>query len=117
MVISWPAKIKPDTKPRSQFHHVNDIAVTIYDILNITLPDFYNGVAQDRLDGVSLAYTFNDADAKGQKRPNILKSWGVADSIKMVGLQVLLAPELLGIQWSLRWLDGTQIMMSGSFMI
>ncbi|NOQ17602.1 MAG: sulfatase-like hydrolase/transferase, partial [Methyloprofundus sp.] len=76
MVISWPAKIKHDNKPRSQFHHVNDIAVTIYDILDITSPDFYNGVAQDRLDGVSLAYTFNDAGAKGQKTTQYFEVMG-----------------------------------------
>ena len=28
MVISWPKGIKPDRIPRSQFHHVNDIAPT-----------------------------------------------------------------------------------------
>jgi len=63
MVISWPAKIKPDSKIRNQFTHVNDIAATLYDILDITPPDFYNGVAQDNLDGVSFADTFNHADA------------------------------------------------------
>jgi arylsulfatase len=31
LVISWPKRIKPDGKIRSQFHHVNDIAPTIYD--------------------------------------------------------------------------------------
>lgn len=76
MVISWPAKIKHDDKPRPQFHHVNDIAVTLYDILDITPPDFYNGVAQDRLDGVSFAYTFNDADAKGQKTTQYFEVMG-----------------------------------------
>ncbi len=64
MVISWPARIKHDDKVRSQFTHVNDIAATIYDILGITPPAFYNGVAQDDLDGHSFASSFNDADAK-----------------------------------------------------
>ena len=36
MAISWPARIKADKAPRSQFHHVNDIVPTIYDILGIT---------------------------------------------------------------------------------
>jgi len=76
MVISWPAKIKPDTKIRSQFTHVNDVAVTIYDILGITPPDFYNGVAQDPLDGVSFAYTFNDAEAKGKKTTQYFEVMG-----------------------------------------
>ena len=67
MVISWPARIRHDTKIRSQFTHVDDIAATIYDILNITPPDFYNGVAQEPLDGKSFAATFDDADAKLSK--------------------------------------------------
>lgn len=66
MVISWPAKIKHDGKMRSQFTHVNDVAPTIYDILGITPPDFYNGVAQDPMDGVSFKNTFDNADAKEQ---------------------------------------------------
>ncbi len=76
MVISWPAKIKHDTKVRSQFTHVNDIAPTIYDILGITPPDFYNGVAQDKMDGVSFADTFDDADAKGKKTTQYFEVMG-----------------------------------------
>lgn len=33
LVISWPKKIKHDGKIRTQFHHVNDIAATVYEIL------------------------------------------------------------------------------------
>ena len=29
LVISWPKGIKPDTTPRSQFRHVNDVVPTI----------------------------------------------------------------------------------------
>lgn len=76
MVISWPAKIKHDSTVRPQFTHVNDVAVTIYDILDITPPDFYNGVAQEPLDGVSFAYTFNDADAKGTKTTQYFEVMG-----------------------------------------
>ena len=32
MAVRWPAKIKPDATPRSQFLHVNDIVPTIYDL-------------------------------------------------------------------------------------
>ncbi len=32
MVISWPKGIKPDRTPRAQFHHVNDIVPTLYEI-------------------------------------------------------------------------------------
>jgi len=64
MVVSWPKKIRHDSKVHSQFTHVNDIAPTIYDILGIKTPDFYHGVAQDKMDGVSFKDTFNNADAE-----------------------------------------------------
>ena len=38
MVISWPKRIKPDKTPRPQFHHVNDVVPTIYEILGIKPP-------------------------------------------------------------------------------
>ncbi len=66
MAVQWPARIKPDPAPRSQFHHVNDIVPTIYEVLGITAPRVVNGIAQDRIDGVSLAYSFGDGDAPGR---------------------------------------------------
>ena len=67
LVISWPARIKPDKTPRSQFHHVNDIVPTIYNILNIKPPKVVDGFEQDPIDGVSMAYTFAEAKAPGRK--------------------------------------------------
>jgi arylsulfatase A-like enzyme len=68
MVISWPKGIKPDQTPRSQFHHVNDLAPTLYEILGIKPPQVVDGFKQDPMDGVSLAYTFADAKAPGHKK-------------------------------------------------
>jgi len=67
LAIRWPAKIKHDATPRSQFLHVNDVVPTIYDILGITPPRVVNGIPQDPFDGVSFARTFNDAKAKEVK--------------------------------------------------
>lgn len=67
MAVSWPKSIKADSTPRPQFHHVNDIVPTIYDVLDIEAPQVVNGVSQDEFDGISMAYTFDDARAKGQK--------------------------------------------------
>ena len=64
MVIAWPSHIKPDKIPRSQFHHVNDIVPTIYDILGIKDPKVVNGFEQIPMDGVSMKYTFDNAKAK-----------------------------------------------------
>jgi arylsulfatase A-like enzyme len=67
MVISWPKGIKHDGIPRAQFHHVNDIAPTIYEIVGIKPPKVVDGFTQDPIDGVSLAYTFADAKAPTRK--------------------------------------------------
>jgi arylsulfatase A-like enzyme len=66
MAVRWPAKIKADATPRPQFHHCNDVVPTIYEILDINPPREVNGTTQDRIDGVSMAYTFDDPQAKGQ---------------------------------------------------
>jgi len=66
MAVRWPAKIKPDATPRAQFHHCNDVVPTIYEVIGITPPRVVHGVPQDSIDGVSFAYTFDDAKAKGR---------------------------------------------------
>ena len=66
MAVRWPAKIKPDATPRSQFHHCNDVVPTIYEILGITAPRVVHGVPQDSIDGVSFAYTFDGPQTKGR---------------------------------------------------
>lgn len=76
LVISWPAKIKHDGKVRSQFHHVNDIAATIYDILGITPPKIVDGVEQQPLDGTSMVYTFNQPEAKTTKKTQYFEVLG-----------------------------------------
>ena len=73
MVISWPKGIKPDQTPRSQFHHVNDIVPTIYEIVGIKPPKVVDGFAQDPIDGVSMAYTFADAKAPTRKKRAVLR--------------------------------------------
>jgi len=68
LVISWPKGIKPDSTPRSQFHHLNDVAATIYELAGVKHPRSVNGFKQDPLDGVSMVYTFADAEAPGRKK-------------------------------------------------
>jgi len=68
MVISWPKGIKPDTVPRAQFHHVNDIAPTLYEIIGIKPPKVVDGFTQDPIDGVSMAYTFANPAAPTRKK-------------------------------------------------
>jgi arylsulfatase len=63
LVISWPARIAADGEVRPQFHHVIDIVPTILEVTGITFPDVLNGVPQKPIEGVSMAYTFDDAAA------------------------------------------------------
>ena len=67
LVISWPKGIKPDKAPRTQFHHVNDVVPTLYDILGIKPPKVVDGFTQDPIDGVSMKYTFASAGAAGKE--------------------------------------------------
>ena len=63
MIIQWPAGIKAKGEIRSQFGHVIDIAPTVYEITKIPAPKMVNGIQQDPIEGTSLAYTFDNADA------------------------------------------------------
>ncbi|MGB0102089.1 MAG: arylsulfatase [Nocardioides sp.] len=76
MAVRWPARIEPDRRPRSQFHHVNDLVPTIYEILGITPPRVIAGVEQQPLDGTSFAYTFDDPDAEGRLRTQYFEIMG-----------------------------------------
>jgi len=76
LAISWPKKIKADPTVRPQFHHVNDIAATIYEVLGITPPTKVDGIEQQPLDGVSMAYTFADPGARGRKKVQYFENLG-----------------------------------------
>ena len=76
LVISWPEKIKHDGKVRNQFHHVNDIAATLYDVLDITLPEVVNGSPQQPLDGQSMLYSFDNPEAESAKKTQYFELMG-----------------------------------------
>jgi arylsulfatase len=63
MVIHWPAGIKDKGAIRSQFGHVIDIAPTIYEVSGVPAPKTVNGIAQDPIEGTSLAYSFGQGTA------------------------------------------------------
>jgi arylsulfatase A-like enzyme len=63
LVISWPDRIRQTGQVRPQFTHVIDIAPTILEAVGLHEPGAVNGVPQQRVDGTSLAYTFDDARA------------------------------------------------------
>ncbi|QEG37687.1 arylsulfatase [Bythopirellula goksoeyrii] len=67
MAISWPKRIKAHGEIRDQFHHAIDIAPTILEAVGVEMPAQFNGVAQKPVEGISMMYTFDDADAKDRR--------------------------------------------------
>jgi len=62
-IVSWPARIKAQGEVRSQFAHVIDVAPTVLEAAGLPEPAFVDGIQQTPLEGVSMAYSFDDADA------------------------------------------------------
>ena len=63
IAISWPKKIKAAGELRTQFHHVIDIAPTIYEVAGIQAPEFVNGIKQMPIHGTSMTYSFASASS------------------------------------------------------
>jgi arylsulfatase A-like enzyme len=63
MAISWPARIGDAGGTRRQFHHVIDIVPTILEAAGIPAPDTIDGIKQLPIEGTSLAYTWDKANA------------------------------------------------------
>ena len=63
MAMSWPGHINDVGGIRRQFHHVIDIVPTILEATGIPAPDTINGIKQRPMDGVSMAYTWDKANA------------------------------------------------------
>ena len=68
LVIAWPDRIKDAGGMRTQFHHVIDISPTILEAAHLAQPVEVNGVKQKPIEGVSMAYSFDDPKATGTRR-------------------------------------------------
>lgn len=67
MVVHWPHGIQAKGEIRTQFHHVIDIVPTILEATHIAAPKEVNGIAQKPIEGVSMTYSFDDAEAKDRR--------------------------------------------------
>jgi arylsulfatase len=68
MAISWPSHISDVGGIRRQFHHLIDVVPTILEATGIPAPDTINGIKQRPMDGVSMAYTWDKANANAPSR-------------------------------------------------
>jgi arylsulfatase len=62
-ILHWPNGIQAKGELRTQWHHVIDIAPTVLEAATIPAPTFVNGIQQAPLEGVSMAYAFDNAQA------------------------------------------------------
>jgi arylsulfatase A-like enzyme len=63
LAISWPGHIMDQGGIRNQFHHVIDIVPTILEACGIKAPEYVDGIKQNPIEGVSMVYTFDKANA------------------------------------------------------
>lgn len=75
-IVSWPAKIKEHGAIRNQYHHLVDVVPTILEVTGLPAPTSVNGVKQQPMPGVSMAYTFSDGAAKTRKKSQYYEMLG-----------------------------------------
>ena len=88
LIVSWPARIRDGGGIRPQFHHVIDLAPTVLEAAGVAPPRTRRGLPVRPIEGVSLAYSFDDPDAPSQRREQYYEMEGhrgyVADGWKIV---------------------------------
>ncbi len=75
-IVHWPARIADKGGIRRQFHHVVDVVPTVLELLGIEAPKEYNGVPQMPIHGVSMAYSFSEAEAPTRKESQYFELLG-----------------------------------------
>lgn len=75
-IVHWPRGIDARGEIRSQFHHVIDVAPTILEAAGLPQPTFVNGVQQRPIEGVSMAYSFNDPEASERRQTQYFEMMG-----------------------------------------
>jgi arylsulfatase len=68
LIVSWPARIKDRGGLREQFIHTIDVVPTIYELCGITAPTDLNGTRQKPIEGLSFAFTLDDAKATSRRK-------------------------------------------------
>jgi arylsulfatase A-like enzyme len=75
-IVHWPKGIKGKGEIRTQFHHVIDVAPTVLELAGLPQPLMVNGVMQRPIEGVSMAYSFNDTAAAERHETQYFEMFG-----------------------------------------
>ena len=76
MAMCWPARIKDKGGVRNQFHHVIDIVPTILEATGLPEPAMVNGIAQKPIEGTSMVYTWDKANAPDRRTTQYFEMFG-----------------------------------------
>jgi arylsulfatase len=75
-IVHWPKGITGKGEIRSQFHHVIDVVPTILELAGLPEPLSVNGIQQHPIEGVSMAYSFNDTTATERHETQYFEMFG-----------------------------------------
>lgn len=67
LIVHWPQGIQARGERRTQFHHVIDVVPTILEACHIPEPKEVNGIVQKPIEGVSMLYSFENANADDRR--------------------------------------------------
>jgi hypothetical protein len=78
LIVHWPLHVAEADRGslRDQFHHVNDLAPMVYDLLGVMPPAVYRGNEQLPITGISMRYTLAAADAASRKEVQYYEMMG-----------------------------------------
>ncbi len=111
MIVHWPKGIKDKGAIRNQFCHVIDIAPTVLEAAGLPEPTLVNGVMQSPMEGISMLYSFNEAEAPERhdlqyfemfgNRGIYCKGWSAVTKHRTPWLLIEMAPPFDNDLWEL----------------
>jgi arylsulfatase A-like enzyme len=75
-IVHWTKGIKARGEVRTQYAHAIDMVPTVLDVLDLEPPQSIKGVTQSPLEGVSLAQTFENAQAPSRRQTQYFEMLG-----------------------------------------
>ena len=76
LIITWPKGIKAKGEVRNQYSYVTDLMVTALEVTGTAFLPEVDGIKQMPVDGISLAYSFNKADAPSARTEQYYEQLG-----------------------------------------
>jgi arylsulfatase A-like enzyme len=76
LIVQWLRGIQARGELRHQFHHVIDVAPTFLEVAHLPHPLMVHGVVQQPIEGVSMAYCFDDAAAPDRRHTQYFEILG-----------------------------------------